>query len=645
MTGMLAEAALAGGVKTLAIVDDAYDAPDGQEISENAFNQFVRALEDAPAIMAEFVALSALTEGDLDDWEDFIGNGALIEELWELSVGVRPVPMSVDASAALVLLFADIQADRISKLLQLKPLEDLIKDFPDVALMKLGAETNPETVATADVVFLDLFLSTDIPPFPKAGTTPKSALDRAKERALTYLTAVRSVTADDLSATSPAFILISSSGSNQIGANFRKRAGQAAARFRFVSKQSIEKSEPQGLLAIADILSTCQASALVEPMRKAWPEAVAAASAWVNERLENLDIADFGRLYALSLQQEGQPVEDYVKELISGALAEQVACAFSERRPAKAGRSPFEVMPGNFFNPPSNAFADLYGATRITKDRGYRGLEGMDPLSGDLFLDGAMPKSKSTSLEGRTIQAVMSPICDLVGRNGKAPAAKSALMLHGVLRSTTFKHDGASQALSVGGRFYEIEWQWKHPQALSLSVLKQNLASAETTWLGRLKSEHFLALQADYLGSFGRVGLLKAPGIFETLSGSINIRENGTITQVGNLFTARNRFVFLSPDKTKTFPKQPLFFTGQFIEELVVRLNAIAADADRPVASRQKAKGLLERVESHVFGLLKRQAASAHQINDYLKVDLVEDRGAPVPDSANGVIHIKLWKN
>lgn len=99
--------------------------------------------------------------------------------------------------------------------------------------------------------------------------------------------------------------------------------------------------------------------------------------------------------------------------------------------------------------------------------------------------------------------------------------------------------------------------------------------------------------------------MLKAPGIFETLSGSINVRENGTINQVGTLFTARNRFAFLSPDKTKTFPKQPLFFTGQFIEDFVVRLNAIAADANRPAASRQKAKGLLDRVESHVFRALE----------------------------------------
>jgi predicted dithiol-disulfide oxidoreductase (DUF899 family) len=88
----------------------------------------------------------------------------------------------------------------------------------------------------------------------------------------------------------------------------------------------------------------------------------------------------------VSLKTEGHPIEDYVKELVAGALAEQVSCAFSRQHPAATGESPFASHPGYFFEPPSNAFADLYSATRLTRDRGYRGPDGHAPMWGDLYL-------------------------------------------------------------------------------------------------------------------------------------------------------------------------------------------------------------------------------------------------------------------
>jgi len=265
VTDNLELAAKVGGVELLAIVDDAYDPPRGEEISEGAFTRFVLSMEDNPERIVALSEASEFTEDDLDDWEAFAAKADLVADLWNLNVGVAVHnAMTEELSLSLDILFSDVSQDRISKLQQLRPLEKLLA-ATNVRVMKLGADPEPSIVAKANVVFLDLFLSSDVPPNPVPGETPRTLLDQARERATRYLEDVRRETQDDLNAVPPAFILISSLGTTQIAQNFRKKTSQTASRFRFVQKQALEREDPQDLLAIAEILRTCRASALFEP--------------------------------------------------------------------------------------------------------------------------------------------------------------------------------------------------------------------------------------------------------------------------------------------------------------------------------------------------------------------------------------------
>lgn len=641
MSGMLAEAAQLGGVRLLAIVDDAYDPPAGNELSENAFNRFVQSLEDDRERLAALAAASDLDDDDLGDWEAFTGNDALLQRLWDLSVGAAShEAMTPAVGESLTILFADVSDDRTSKLAQLKPLENLLAET-DVRLMKLGADPAPGLVATADVVFLDLFLSSDVPPEPAPGATPRSVLDKARDRAMRYLEAVRQETADDKQAVPPAFILISSLGTQQIAENFRKRTSQTASRFRFVQKQAIEKQDPQGLLTIAEILRTSRASALIEPVRKSLPEVVADAEKWVAGQLVELDIADFARLFELSLQSEGQLVEDYLKEVVAGAIAERMMCAFSKYVPTIDRPNPFGDVPGDFMEMPSNAMAQLYSATKLTTDRGYRGPDGTAPLSGDLYLEGKLPKRKTTSLEGRRVSAVMTPICDLMSRDGGEPAATSVLMLQGTLQPTHHKHELDPQIVGLEGRFYEVDWEMKRPQALPLKELKKEVRAETRVWLGRLKGEHFLALQSKYLSSFGRVGLLKPPAIFEPLAGKICVREEGAEVALGDAFDSKRGYAFRAPDRKKDPTKQPVFFTGPFLDHFRSVLQTIAASAERSAQTRASAQGLLDRM-GQLVQMVKRKPPKSHDITQYLRIDLLATRAAEVPASPDGLILIVL---
>jgi hypothetical protein len=637
----LAVAAQVGGVELLAIVDDAYDPPRGEEISEDAFNRFGQSMEDDPQRIVSLAAASAFVGDDLEDWETFAAKAALIDHLWNLNVGVAThAAMTDGVSESLEILFSDVSQDRISKLQQLKPLEKLLATTK-VRVMKLGADPEPRVVAQANVVFLDLFLSADVPSNPDPATTSRSVLDRARERATRYLEDVRRETADDISAVPPAFILISSLGTRLVAQNFRKRTSQTASRFRFVQKQAIEREDPQDLLAIAEILRTCRASALLEPLRKALPVVVEEARDWVAARLVELDIADFARLYELSLQSEGQLVEDYIKEVVAGALAERVTCAFSKHTPTADRPNPFADVPSHFMEAPSNAMAELYSATRMTKDRGYRGPDNSLPLSGDLFLEGALPKRSSTSLYGRTVSAVMTPICDLMSRKGAEPAATSVLMLQGTLCPTYHDNKLDPQIVILNGKFYEVDWGMKRPQALPLKELRKDVRSKKRIWLGRLKAEHFLALQSNYLSSFARVGLLKAPALFEPLAGKIYVREGGNLVDLDDGFDLKSAFAFQSPQPGKEATKQPVFFTGAFLNHFREILQRTAAATDRLAETRAKAQGLLDRMDQLVM-MVSRRTPNGHGINDYLRVDLLGKRSAAIPASPNNIILVVL---
>jgi hypothetical protein len=165
----------------------------------------------------------------------------------------------------------------------------------------------------------------------------------------------------------------------------------------------------------------------------------------------------------------------------------------------------------------------------------------------------------------------------------------------------------------------------------------------ERTWLGRLKAEHFLALQHDYLRDMGRVGLLKSPGVFEQLAGQIRVRENGNLVSLGDAFATKDQFAYMSPDKRKAADKQPVFFSGAFLEHFSQLLNREQENQARHADTRGKASGLVERMQ-RVVELVSVKPPNGHLIQNYLRVDLLADRAATPPDSAQGVILISLWK-
>lgn len=635
---LLARAVETGGVKNVAIVDDAYDPPKGEEISENAFNKFVQLLEDSADVLDELVSACALRRENLEDWEEFREEGALLVRLWGAYVGSGEARNLLEESRrALRLLFEDVHLDRQSKLAQLIPLESLLKDC-GVAVARLGSDANPDNVAKLDVVFLDLYLSEDVP--AENGPGRKSSIDKARARAISFLQDVRRITDADINAIAPAFVLISSHGSDQKADNFRKRSGQMASRFRFVSKSALRGNEPHSILAIADIFRTCAACSLVEPLQKAWRGILGEASDWVLDKIFDLDIADFGRLYHLTLSEEGASIKDYFKTLVSGALSERVACLFSDVKMTGTQGDAFRGVQ-HFFEPPSNGFAELFATTRISTDRGDRGERGLDPRSGDLFVEGGLPKGRKATLNGRSLLAVMSPPCDLVSRPDTGIKARSVLLLRGTVREThrSGAQDGPHMVV-VKGRFYEAEWARKSPAAFDIDFIRKNWEEGQYTWVGRLKGEHFLSLQASYLTDLGRIGLPNTPRLYRPLRGAVYFTEGETSSTLLE-FTSDDKYAYLCPDRGKPFEKQQLSFSGAFLGAFANLVDTRKGDERLSVRARDKLAAVHTKMD-RLLALVELNTAKVHSLQNHMEVELREDAPKDYRGS-NLVVSVVVW--
>lgn len=638
-TEILINAAKIGDVNTIVIVDDAYDPPKPSEITENAFNQFVQ-LTEGNLPQEELKKHCGLDEENLDDWSDFQEEENLIISLWNVYVGANSKKaISQETKEALKKLFDDVSLDRRGKLAQLASLEKLLEEL-DRKLIRLGSDSDPQIVARADVVFLDLYLSEEIPQkITPDSPVPKSAFEKARERALNYLKKVRSVTESYDSGVAPAFILISSQGSDKKADNFRIKSGQMKSRFRFIKKQDLNDKKPHAVFAISDIFRTCGACSIVEPILKAWPRVLGDAEKWIQEKLNEMDISDFGHLYNLKLNKEGEPIEEYIKELIAGALAEKVCCSYNSLKLPRKVENPFDSLT-YYYETPSNAFAKLYAANKISQDRGFRGQSNFDPRGGDIFLDGRLPKLPTTSLEGRKIFSVMSPSCDLIERPGNGANSSSILCLEGKICSP-LKVSGEPQIFSFHERNYHIKWEFKQPLTISMENIKMKWKLDQITWLGRLKADHFLSLQSEYLNDLGRVGLVKPPSVYEVLEGKIVVKIGKRRVTLEE-FKIEDSFAFLCTDHSKAFEAQSVIFSGSFIQRFSEIIDENKDKEELSQIARDKLNGLKERIEK-IIDMREKNNAKTHSIQRYLTVELHQSKDIEIKEGAAGVVVVCLW--
>ena len=253
------------------------------------------------------------------------------------------------------------------------------------------------------------------------------------------------------------------------------------------------------------LLDTSQAYLFGKTIQQALREwkngAQLAFDTFMNE-MADLHMKDFAYLMRFRLQEESQPLSEYLEwlfgECLKGLIDEKVNwghASFSKLD----GKDSLEKTIEGAFEGPSLRIAKFFHRIRVNErrnhaSRGYR--------LGDIYLQS----------QGRNIRAVLTPDCDLVVRKGKSKA-QSVLTMGGTLDGFDKKDSIADEFFIRRNKPYCVKWNPKDLQTYPANGEESLQQIKSLEFLGTLRPLYAQAMQRRALTDLSRIGLPVAPAL------------------------------------------------------------------------------------------------------------------------------------
>jgi len=509
-------------IAKVAIVDDAYDQPDFEAFAKAGLAAVRNALQDLSdrleegeisTLPAELKTRSGL---DLEDALAGLRDGKHIDALWHAYVDAEPG----SELRALLAGYEALSADKRDKLRPLRCLKELLlRDAGVAEVVELDSATTAEMVVGYDMVFLDFYLSDEVPSKPDA-TLSEQKKSNARKRSIDFLKKLVEANTDAV----PLVMLISSMATAEDLPEFRDGAKMFASRMSFLPK---DLAEGDAVRAQHTILSLAKhkpnSDALVE-LSSAWKKAVEEASEQLLVSLRKLDLPDYSYLNQYRLSTERIPLPHYLAWLFSGALTDGV-----ERKLQSGGVAQVaaklklpDIIPGRVA--PTLEITSLYNSLTTTSIR--VGEDGFRPAawSGDIFIatakyneifgtDQKVLKSRKALPE---VLAVVTPSCDLVPEREKVA---TITMIGGELKPLSEADHKSNMLIMLNSKPYVVEWNAKWPVTIGRHAMgsKSSMAS-RYQWVTRLRDLYHADLQHKLMTDLSRVGLNVPPPMPETVA-------------------------------------------------------------------------------------------------------------------------------
>jgi hypothetical protein len=277
------------GVHKIAVIDDAFDVPSISDIPPDERDDFWEAIEANETAKRELNAITRMTITSSADINDI-----LVESLWNNRDSLQVTKILCDTKLFRTTLERQYQLDPFIKLLQ-----DL----------KCSVITAGKDASLADpdikLIFLDYYL---VP----AGT------DNDIEMALEAVARIHHVYVE----AKPFIILMSGT---RLPADsieeFRKRSELLAGTFSFVPKDELV-DRTSLYLKLWQLVTGLPFGSAIHCFVKAIKDSLSGASqAWL-EGIRKLSLSDYAYIQKLSLQDEGQPLGDYLLWLYGSYFAQ-----------------------------------------------------------------------------------------------------------------------------------------------------------------------------------------------------------------------------------------------------------------------------------------------------------------------------------
>lgn len=390
----------------------------------------------------------------------------------------------------------------------LKPLEGLLRKCGNqIDVRTAGLKNGPPLYDEfhPQVLFLDYYLSDDI---PVAGDIEIGERKSARAASLSFLNGITREDAEDI----PAIVLMSS---RQIGDEDRYRQAVEgkhvmSLRFGFLKKDSIELHGNNNKILIkheaADTLLDMSQGYLfgrfIEQALGKWKSGAEEALNRFMKDIGDLHTKDFAYLMRFRLQEEGQPLSEYLEwffgECLKGQINEKVDWKHNSFSRLDGEDRLDEKIEG-VLPEPSIKVAEIFDRIRVNRSHNktdqYR--------LGNLYVQ---PK-------GHTIRAIITPDCDLVERGGKFKAERVLTMggtLHKLENTDSFFTDNL---FIRGGTPYSIKWNPKDLITFPLTGKDSLKEIKSLCFCGTLNPLYAQAVQRYALTDLSRIGLPTSPAL------------------------------------------------------------------------------------------------------------------------------------
>lgn len=483
----IAQRLINNGITRIAIIDDAYDIPVRADFEgTDALDQFFADI-DADAEAREELEAAGMTLSDVNDLNDeFLG--ALFSRRHDLVAGKTYCDR----------LFRQVEG----RLSELKPLYDSLKADLGLEVDRFGAQDELTDLSTR-LIFIDYYLG----PTPQAHEVSK---DIARQIYSKY----------ENGSAKPLIILMTSRDiSEEMIAAFRDESGLLGGTFYFVHKRDFSNKDRLHLKIGAWAMAMPYSQKIQEFLTTIHRVITEVSDQFIKD-IRKLSVDDYGYIQKLSLQEDGQPLGDYMLWLYSSYFGKVLFEATDVRAQQKIiDAMTFEDVPPSQIKP-SLQLAEIYKSALFASVEDV-GIHPHDVATstmmylhiGDLFM-------KEDELE---VWMVINAQCDLEFAPDdvrKPKPERSILMISGRLRLLNETLDESARRLPRTELFehrgiaYRIVWNTKRIIAPSHGEFKDWKDKSGYQRTAQLRLPFALEIQRAFAADLTRVGTPVAPPIY-----------------------------------------------------------------------------------------------------------------------------------
>ena len=592
----IVEAFTTNGIERVLFIDDVYDPPPLDETWAGGLLDLIESDHGK----------AALAERGLDE-----------QVVADAAAGIGASDYKRDSAwqvvAAIYLAFVASQEDRFDPgghfrtvkgagLDALGPIVALIRKCGDKVAVELAGLQNGEAAfgqLKPDVLFLDYFLSPDV---PVTGKVSKGTQTAARAESIALLTRILEAGGN------PAVVLLSSHDKSRDVAAYRRSPGLdkiLAIRFRFLKKQWVKVGRRDTLTITHDaadaLLDTTQGYRFGGVLQQAlteWRRGAEQALKNLMTEVADLETKDFAYLLRFRLQEEGEPMGHYFEWLFGESLRALVDNCVDWSHAAFRLLDDHELSKGveGAFEGPSVRIASMFHRIRINE---YQLRQQERDELGDLYI----------STDGVGIRAVVTPDCDLVPRKGKFKVS-SILTMGGVLRSFDKESTSTDHFIMRKGKPYSVKWNPKDLRSFPVTGESSLAGTSELVYSGTLRPLYAQEMQRVALADLARLGLAVSPamGINAKVKAYIRVKK-GKGTDFIEVTVEGGAVATIMLGRGEGEQGHIVLLRRRYLHELTDALTKVKAeDLDGPDAERLKNFLLEKKGAERASGFLTKGA-------------------------------------